>query len=650
MSRKHLLGFFVLLLLLGVGYWQRHRLWNPSAELRQVPLEEQVQQAITRTVSYLLQTQHPDGHWEGEVMYNVTSTAAMVLVHHQIEREDPTWIQAALDWIERHQNPDGSWGVILSSSLPDAQATALAVLALEENGRSDSKSAHRAREWLDEHGGVQRAGLLAQVFYALYDRYAWEDISLPPIETLLTEEGRTQVYESKGIWNRDVLPAAMILKTLALPVEDVILPANAQEKSSPAPTPNPSFPPPTPITSPAMPPTSAFPPQAMRQQALKQSAQILLQNQWQDGSWGGTTMATFLAIIALHHLDAQAYDESIERGLAFLERMTHAEGYVERFRLPVWDTALTVLALCRPSLMEQQNVQHACERAKAWLLQAQSPEGGWSFVPNPGSAAFLDNDDTALALAALSMFSEDEKMYTALRRGLDYLVARQNDDGGWAAFAHNVDQKAPGPLPPYFRAPEVIFADPSTADVTGHVLYAFGRIYRTMPDLVNEEVYQSAQRALDFLRQDQMKDGKWYGRWGICYLYGTGVVLQGLKEAKGLINFPEASGRRAVNWLTKVQHSNGGWGEWYLAFFDEQWAGVGFSTPGQTAFVLLGLRLSVPASTVEKGVAFLVVTQRKDGAWPSDVLLSGISVYSDSHFASIMPFWALSEYQDGFPP
>ena len=40
-----------------------------------------------------------------------------------------------------------------------------------------------------------------------------------------------------------------------------------------------------------------------------------------------------------------------------------------------------------------------------------------------------------------------------------------------------------------------------------------------------------SKKAVDWLLEDQERDGSWYGRWGICYLYGTWSALTGMKAA-----------------------------------------------------------------------------------------------------------------------
>jgi squalene-hopene/tetraprenyl-beta-curcumene cyclase len=75
--------------------------------------------------------------------------------------------------------------------------------------------------------------------------------------------------------------------------------------------------------------------------------------------------------------------------------------------------------------------------------------------------------------------------------------------------------------------------------------------------------------------------------------------------------------QRAVEWLLSVQNSDGGWGESCHSYADESFAGIGSSTPSQTAWAVLGLQLAGQPQhpAVGRGLSYLCERQRGDGTW-----------------------------------
>ena len=121
--------------------------------------------------------------------------------------------------------------------------------------------------------------------------------------------------------------------------------------------------------------------------------------------------------------------------------------------------------------------------------------------------------------------------------------------------------------------------------------------------------------------------------------------------------------RRAVRWLVDHQNPDGGWGEDLRSYDDPTtWAGRGESTASQTAWALLALLaarsgdaassasggVEDAASAIERGVGFLVDTQRADGNWDED-FFTGTGFPGDFYinyhlYRLVFPISALGRY------
>src|SRR5262249_42405248 len=150
--------------------------------------------------------------------------------------------------------------------------------------------------------------------------------------------------------------------------------------------------------------------------------------------------------------------------------------------------------------------------------------------------------------------------------------------------------------------------DPATEDLTARCIECFGRLGATRDE-------PAIQRGLTFLRRKQTPEGAWHGRWGVNYLYGTWSVLRAL-EAVG-IGPDEPMAARAIRWLEARQSADGGWGESCDSYANARLKGRGVSGPSQAAWALLGLMAAGQAAspTVERGIDYLLRTQRADGGW-----------------------------------
>jgi squalene-hopene/tetraprenyl-beta-curcumene cyclase len=279
---------------------------------------------------------------------------------------------------------------------------------------------------------------------------------------------------------------------------------------------------------------------------------------------------------------------------------------------PVWDTGLAVHALAEAGLDSNSD---AARRATQWLLDKECkivsdwkkncPKGqlgGWFFeYENPH---YPDVDDTAAVTMALRRVG-GAGAQPAVQRGLDWLLAMQNDDGGWAAFDHTKDRPLLEKIP---FADHNAMQDPSCPDIAGRVLESLGHNgFRVDNPII--------RRAIDFIRKGQDACGAWWGRWGVNYVYGTWQILTGLNNVGEDMTQPYI--QKAATWLKSIQKPDGSFGETCQSYDDPSLKGLGESTPSQTAWGAMALMAACgphdPA--IEKALQWLADHQREDGNW-----------------------------------
>jgi squalene-hopene/tetraprenyl-beta-curcumene cyclase len=327
------------------------------------------------------------------------------------------------------------------------------------------------------------------------------------------------------------------------------------------------------------------------------------------------------SILALHCLGYSNEHPAIVKGLQALENFTiETEDtlLLQSCVSPVWDTALALKALTDSGLPKSDP---ALSKGAGWLLEREVRKNGdWKVKGkelSPGGWAFEfqndwypDVDDSAFVMLALKDIElEDPQLLdAAIKRGIAWCLGMQSKNGGWAAFDRDNTKYLLNKIP--FADLEALI-DPPTADLTGRMLELMGSFgyARTCP---------AAVRALAFIRKEQDKNGGWWGRWGVNYIYGTWSVLCGLAAIGEDLSRPYI--KRAVNWLKSRQNLDGGWGESCESYHDPSLAGIGASTPSQTGWALLALMAVGKGGSlnVKRGIDYLLTTQKTDGSWDEE--------------------------------
>jgi squalene-hopene/tetraprenyl-beta-curcumene cyclase len=237
---------------------------------------------------------------------------------------------------------------------------------------------------------------------------------------------------------------------------------------------------------------------------------------------------------------------------------------------------------------------------------------------------------------------DGSRFATAIERGREWIVGLQSRDGGWGAFDADNSYHYLNNIP---FADHGALLDPPTEDVTARCVSMLAQLGETVSSSA------ALASAIDYLRRSQRKDGSWYGRWGINYIYGTWSVLCALNAAGVELRSPEI--RKAVTWLLWIQNQDGGWGE-DAASYQLGYAGhkTAPSTASQTAWALLGLMVAgeVNHPAVARGIAYLAERQGADGFWQEErFTATGFprAFYLRYHgYAKFFPLWAMARYRN----
>jgi squalene-hopene/tetraprenyl-beta-curcumene cyclase len=593
--------------------------------------------ALELAREHLMSLQDDAGWWRGELQTNVTMDAEDMLLREFLGIRTVAETERSAAWIRSQQRADGTW-TNFHGGPGELSTTIEAYWALRLAGdEPEAPHMSAAAKFVRAEGGLERARVFTHVWLALFGLWSWERVpALPPEVILLPAWVPLNVYDF-ACWARQTIVALSIVKAHR-PVRP--LPFDLEELHAEDP-------------ARAQPPRRGSsrlrhggrlwlgrfdqllrayerrPLAPLRRLALAKAERWIVRRQERDGSWGGIQPPWVYSLMALQLAGYPLEHPVIKRGLEGLERFmvedrddsrnvgapAGASRRLEACQSPVWDTALSMLALSDAGVADDHPAMAA---AAEWLLaeevtqrgdwSVRSPTldpGGWAF--EFANANYPDVDDTVEVVLALARVNRVAALRApvdgAIGRALRWVEGMQSSDGGWGAFDVDNTRSLVRELP-FLDFGEVI--DEPSADVTAHTVEMLGAL--GLGDT------PAARRGVRWLLEHQEADGSWFGRWGINHVYGTGAAVPGLIAAG--VAPSEQCIRRAVDWLERHQNEDGGWGEDPRSYDDPKWIGHGPSTASQTSWALLALHAAGERSpALARGVAWLVDTQRADGGW-----------------------------------
>jgi squalene-hopene/tetraprenyl-beta-curcumene cyclase len=636
-----------------------------DASARQEPLPSAVESSIVAASGALLAAQRADGHWVFELEADVTVPAEYVLLRHYLGEPVDAALEAKIArYLRRMQSDHGGWPLFHDGGF-DISASVKAYFALKMIGEStNAPHMARARAAIRGHGGAARANVFTRVMLALFDVIGWRAVPVMPVEIMLLPRWFPIHLDKVSYWSRTVIVPLLVLQALkpkarnpkGVGIDELFLePPQSIGLAPKAPQQKASwfwFFRGIDATLRALEPH--FPQRSRRRAIGRAVAWVSEHLNGEDGLGAifpamANSVMMFEALgYAEHHPERAVARRSIEKLLVVHED----EAYCQPCVSPIWDTALA----CH-SLLEvggDRAVAHA-RKALDWLMPRQVLDvrgdwvarrpalrpGGWAFqYANPH---YPDVDDTAVVTMAMDR-AQSVAAQTDYRRSIErareWIVGMQSGNGAWGAF--DTDNE-------YYYLNNIPFADhgalldPPTEDVTARCVSMLGQI--------GEGNSEAVARGLNYLRRTQTREGSWYGRWGMNYIYGTWSVLCALNAAGVDHAAPEI--RKAVAWLVDIQNSDGGWGEDATSYkLDYRGHETAPSTASQTAWALLGLMAAgeVDHRAVVRGIDYLSRTQGDDGFWDEPrYTATGFPrvFYLRYHgYSKFFPLWALARYRN----
>jgi len=605
--------------------------------------------AMHRARRCLLSLQNPDGHWRGELEGDTILESEYILLMAFLGRLDDRKVWKAANYIVAQERPEGGAWSNHPDGPVDLNVSVKAYFALKLAGHSaDLPHMQRARSAIRELGGAVNANSYTKCYLACLGQFPYENCaSVPPEMLFLPKWAYFNIY-AMSAWTRTII-VPLSLFYAHKPVRPIapeqgvaeLFLENPHKKLWPHPPTNRVF---TwtnvfLVADQVIKWLEQWGPQFVRAKAIEKAKAWMLEHFADSDGVGAIFPPIIYTIISLNCLGYADDSPEMIYALKQLDDLMLEEEETLRVQpcfSPVWDTALSLNAL---ALAGTGGHDQAIAKATRWLLDREvrrpgdwsllSPgvePGGWFFEYSNGF--YPDIDDTAMVLMGLARSGQAWKpgspgapreafhraeregyvLLPAVRRGLNWLLCMQNQDGGWAAFDrdnnHDILTKVP-------FADHNAMLDPSCPDITARVLEALGQYGIKVG-------HPQVDRAVAFIEQTQSRKGCWIGRWGVNYIYGTWQVLIGLEAA----GYPMGNAvvQKAAAWLMKVQQECGGWGETCLSYDNPALAGTGTVTASQTAWALAGLIAAGEAhsDSVRRGIQHLIETQGPDGNWAED--------------------------------
>jgi sporulenol synthase len=622
-----------------------------------VSMMTNTKKGIDWIIETLRKDQTLNGSWDYPFETGISTDAYMIILLRSLELHDEELILGLTKRILSKQEKNGAWKLFYDEDGGNLTATVEAYYALLYSGNYPKNDKHlvAAKRFILANGGIEQVSMFTKVMLAITGQYSWPTYSPLPIELILLPLHFPINFYSFSVFGRANLTPIMILaekqftlKTDKSPdLSDLYLNREAESHWDRSDDYQSLYS----FIKDGVESLLGLPKQ-LHQLSIERAKKYMLEHLEPDGTFYSYYSCTFLMIFALLSLGYKKTDLVITKAVNGIKSMKcEIDGFphMQYTTANVWNTSLIGFCLQAAGIssddpMVKQANQYLLERQHRkfgdWIIHnSKTMPGGWGFSDintlNP------DVDDTTATLRSISRINPPETQ--AWNRGITWLLSMQNDDGGWPAFEKNTNSKLLQFLP--IEKGEFIITDPSCADLTGRTLEFFCHYTNLSRDDT------AIKKGIHWLLRNQERDGSWYGRWGICYLYGTWAAITGLMAVGFSVH--HATIEKAVNWILDKQNKDGGWGESCHSDSKKIYVPLPASTLTHTAWALDAL-ISVsdkPTAAIKKGIAYLLDTLEKADwttQYPKGQGMAGAFYIHYHSYRYIFPLVALAHYHKKF--
>jgi squalene-hopene/tetraprenyl-beta-curcumene cyclase len=543
-------------------------------------IESSLQTAIHRTCRWLLDRQHADGYWCGELEGDTILESEYILLLAWLGRENSPVAQKAARYIVEKQLSGGGWAQYPGGGV-DISGSVKAYFALKLTGHDPQADyMQRARAAILAHGGADAVNSFTRFYLALLGQISYEHCpAVPPEAVLLPTWSPLSIYQISA-WSRTILvplsimwahrPARQLAPQQGIAELFINDPDNWPE-----------------LRCPGLKAARGWFTwerffrtvdrtlkwcerrglKPLRRRALR-AAEAWMTERFVDSDGLGAIFPPIIwSVVALKCLGYDDDSAEVRYCHEQLESLMIEEDDTVRLepcKSPVWDTAIALRSLAAAGLSIQDS---AVSRAVQWLLdkevtrrgdwsaKVKAEPGGWFFEHH--NEFYPDVDDTIMVMMALAEGSGFRVQGSGGREQKSEVRGQRSE--GWLGQSVAMPQRDEGPA---------------------------------------------------WVAQEKASS------------------LEAAREYAGVMDRVAAACERARRWILAMQNRDGGWGAFdkdndheflcHVPFADHN-AMIDPSTPDITARVLealsrFGMRVGHPA--VDRALKLLRQTQEPDGSWP----------------------------------